>query len=77
MRLQQRGFIILFATIFLIGYVQGQFRRLIYPQGKTTNQLKDDPGQPLFLTPYLEQGKIEEARQLRYYFSLLFFFLND
>ncbi|CAF4215024.1 unnamed protein product, partial [Rotaria magnacalcarata] len=25
----------------------------------------DDPGEPLFLTPYLEQGQIEKARQLR------------
>jgi len=24
-----------------------------------------DPGDPLFLTPYLEQGQIEEARRLR------------
>ena len=26
---------------------------------------QDDPGEPLFLTPYLEQGKIDEARRLR------------
>ncbi len=26
---------------------------------------EDDPGEALFLTPYLEQDKIDEARRLR------------
>ncbi|CAF3370797.1 unnamed protein product [Rotaria sp. Silwood2] len=61
----QQGFIILLIIFLFTGNIQGQFRRLIYPNGKqhiiTSN---DDPGEPLFLTPYLEQGKIEEARRL-------------
>jgi hypothetical protein len=46
------------------GY-RGPFRRL-YPTGKVTQlDINDDFGEPLFLTPYIEQGKIEEARNLR------------
>lgn len=29
---------------------------------------QDDPGEPLFLTPYLNEGKIDEARRLRLVF---------
>lgn len=44
---------------------QGPFRRL-YPSGTpTVLNVTDDPGEPLFLTPYLEQGKLDEARRLR------------
>ena len=32
-------------------------------------ELQDDPGQPLFLTPYLDAGKIDEARRLRLVFD--------
>lgn len=46
------------------GY-RGPFRRL-YPTGKVTPvQADDDPGEALFLTPLIEQGKIEEAKTLR------------
>ena len=46
------------------GY-RGPFRRL-YPTGKVTPlEVNDDPGEPLFLTPLIEQGKIDEAKQLR------------
>jgi len=46
------------------GY-RGPFRRL-YPTGnQTILEVNDDPGEPLFLTPYIEQGKIDEARNLR------------
>uniref|UniRef100_A0A8C5PDQ4 Probable serine carboxypeptidase CPVL n=1 Tax=Leptobrachium leishanense TaxID=445787 RepID=A0A8C5PDQ4_9ANUR len=39
------------------------FRRMF--QGvKVSCQMEGDPGQPLFLTPYLESGKIDEARAL-------------
>ena len=59
----QQGVLI---VILCIGLSQGYFRRLIYPSGEVTVLgVNDDPGQPLFLTPYLEQGKIEEARRLR------------
>jgi hypothetical protein len=46
------------------GY-RGPFRRF-YSTGKETPlEVNDDPGEALFLTPYIEQGKIEEARNLR------------
>ena len=62
----QQGSIILLLIILFTGNIQGQFRRLLYPNGKQSNVgSNDDPGEPLFLTPYLEQGKIEEARRLR------------
>ena len=49
------------------GY-KGPFRRL-YPTGKPTPlEVNDDPGEALLLTPYIEQGKIEEARNLRFIF---------
>ena len=53
-------------VLLFTGLVQGHFRRLIYPTGEqSTVGPNDDPGQPLFLTPYLEKGQIEEARRLR------------
>ncbi len=56
----------LFLIVLFTGHIQGQFRRLLYPIGEqSTIGPNDDPGEPLFLTPYLEQGKIEEARRLR------------
>jgi hypothetical protein len=62
----QQGSIILLLIILFTGDIQGQFRRLLYPNGKQSNlRSNDDPGEPLFLTPYLEQGKIDEARRLR------------
>jgi hypothetical protein len=62
----QQGFCGLLLLTLFTGIVQGQFRRLLYPHGKQSHiGLNDDPGEPLFLTPYLEQGKIEEARNLR------------
>jgi len=63
MMMLQRSLLI---VLLLTGLVQGHFRRLIYPTGEQSIVgSNDDPGQPLFLTPYLEQGKIEEARRLR------------
>jgi hypothetical protein len=62
----QQGLHVLLLIILFTGNVQGLFRRLLYPNGKQSIlRLNDDPGEPLFLTPYLEQGKIEEARRLR------------
>ncbi|CAF1151380.1 unnamed protein product [Rotaria sordida] len=58
-------FIILLLIVLFNGNIQGQFRRLSYPNGKhSIVKSNDDPGEPLFLTPYIEQGKIEEARRL-------------
>jgi hypothetical protein len=53
-------------VILCTALVQGHFRRFAYAK-REQNIVRsiDDPGEPLFLTPYLEQGKIEEARQLR------------
>ncbi len=68
-------FVCLTALSSTNGY-RGPFRRL-YPTGNATVlELNDDPGEPLFLTPYIEQGKIEEARQLRLissYFVFIYF----
>lgn len=48
-----------------INAYRGPFNKLFPQQKPTVIELEDDPGEPLFLTPYLEQGKIEEARRLR------------
>ncbi|CAF0777507.1 unnamed protein product [Adineta steineri] len=61
----QQGSLILLLIVFFTGHIQGQFHRFSYPHGKQSYlKTNDDPGEPLFLTPYLEQGKIEEARRL-------------
>lgn len=55
----------LIAVSGIHGY-RGPFRRL-YPTGDVTPlQPEDDPGEALFLTPLIEQGKFEEAKTLRY-----------
>jgi hypothetical protein len=46
------------------GY-RGPFRRLYPTENQTILKVNDDPGEPLFLTPYIEQGKIDEAKNLR------------
>ncbi|CAF1384769.1 unnamed protein product [Adineta ricciae] len=43
---------------------RGPFRKLLPNPKPSVVTVEDDPGEPLFLTPYLEQGKIEEARRL-------------
>lgn len=58
----------------LSGHVGAQFRKhkAIYRQngGKlgadssSSTTTNDNPGQPLFLTPYIEKGEVEEAREL-------------
>ncbi|CAF1384256.1 unnamed protein product [Adineta ricciae] len=63
--LHQSPICVLLLIILLTGTSQGHFRRLLYPNGEQSIvRTDDDPGEPLFLTPYLEQGKIEEARRL-------------
>ncbi|CAF1399745.1 unnamed protein product [Rotaria sp. Silwood1] len=50
-------FAILLLIVLFNGNVQGQFRRLLYPNGKhSIVKSNDDPGEPLFLTLYIEQG---------------------
>lgn len=63
--------LLLLALFGLLGFegiraFRGPFSKLL-PDPKNAAKLQpgDDPGEPLFLTPYLEQGKIDEARRLR------------
>jgi len=44
---------------------KGPFRRLFPTVQQTPLDPNDDPGQPLFLTSYLEEGRIDEAKNLR------------
>jgi hypothetical protein len=70
----QQGIRILLLLVIFNGNAQGHFRRVLYPTGEQSSVgPNDDPGEPLFLTPYLEQGKVEEARRLRYRNSTLLF----
>ncbi|CAF3757089.1 unnamed protein product [Rotaria magnacalcarata] len=56
--------LVCFSTLYNTNGYRGPFRRL-YPTGKTTIlNVNDDPGEPLFLTPLIEQGKFEEAKNL-------------
>ncbi|CAF3839183.1 unnamed protein product [Rotaria sp. Silwood1] len=53
----QKIFAILLLIVLFNGNVQGQFRRLLYPNGKhSIVKSNDDPGEPLFLTLFIEQG---------------------
>ena len=64
--IRRQDSVILLLTVLFIVNIQGQFRSVLYPKGQQNIlELDDDPGEPLFLTPYLEQSKIEEARRLR------------
>ena len=47
----------------LHGY-RGPFRRMYPTRQPSVVEANEDPGEPLFLTPYLEQGKVDEARRL-------------
>jgi len=42
----------------------GIFRKNLFPSHLPANKNIKNPGEPLFLTPYIENGKIEEARKL-------------
>lgn len=57
--------IICLTTLFYTNGYQGPFRRLYSSGEPTVLHANDDCGDPLFLTPYIEQGKLEEARNLR------------
>ncbi|CAF1151185.1 unnamed protein product [Rotaria sordida] len=63
MRLLFIAIVCLVAFECINGY-RGPFRKMFPTRKPTILTVDDDPGEPLFLTPYLEQGKIEEARQL-------------
>jgi len=62
--------ILLLAVVALIAFeyshgLRGPFTKFLPKTKPTSIKFGDDPGEPLFLTPYLEQGKTAEARQLR------------
>lgn len=52
----------LLATLFLIHWTNGAFPNFYPKLPKVELELEDDPGQPLILTPLIEQNKIEEAQ---------------
>ena len=64
MRLILTGIICLVVFEYGNAY-RGPFRKMFPTREPTVLRVNDDPGEPLFLTPYLEQRKIEEARRLR------------
>lgn len=63
-----RLFVVLFVSLTLCAWsdgLRGPFSRFFPKRRPAEVKVDDDPGEPLFLTPYLEQGKVEEARRLR------------
>ncbi|CAF3109717.1 unnamed protein product [Rotaria socialis] len=62
-----RSLLVLFVCLVAVecvnGY-RGPFRKMFPTRKSSVVTVDDDPGEPLFLTPYLEQGQIEKARQL-------------
>ena len=52
--------VVLIACLYVFNIINGCF---------AAAKLQDDPGEPLFLTPYLDAGKIDEARRLRLVFG--------
>jgi hypothetical protein len=71
--------VLLVAIVCLVAFgcinaYRGPFRRMFPTREPSVLDVNDDPGEPLFLTPYLEQGKVEEARRLRYEKVRLSFF---
>lgn len=53
---------LLLAILFLIHWTNGAFPNFYPKFPKVELGLEDDPGQPLILTPLIEQNKIEEAQ---------------
>lgn len=56
-----------------INAYRGPFNRFLPKTKPTPLTLEDDPGEPLFLTPYLERGDTAKARELRYENGMLSF----
>jgi vitellogenic carboxypeptidase-like protein len=56
----------LFIIIYLLNSVRGfdPLRRRLASVPRTPILPGDDPGEPLFLTPYIESGQIDQARNL-------------
>ena len=59
-------FLLAFTTLVVSGSLSAQFRKHkpIYAQYPSLLQSEEsvDPGQPLFLTPYIEKGDIEQGK---------------
>ncbi|UJR27757.1 hypothetical protein I4U23_009030 [Adineta vaga] len=57
---------LLFVLVHLFTFIQAfdPLRRRLASIPQTPIQPNDDPGQPLFLTPYIESGQIDQARNL-------------
>lgn len=52
------------ASLLLLGQAFDPLQRILAKVPQTPLLPTDDPGQPLFLTPYLESGQIAQARNL-------------
>ncbi|CAF3360513.1 unnamed protein product [Rotaria socialis] len=57
---------LIFTIAYAFNYVHGYdpLRRFLANVPQTPLQTNDDPGQPLFLSPYIESGQIDQARNL-------------
>ncbi|CAM4835959.1 unnamed protein product [Rotaria magnacalcarata] len=57
---------LIFTIAYAFNYVHGYdpLRRFLANVPQTPIQTNDDPGQPLFLSPYIESGQIDQARNL-------------
>lgn len=56
------SFFFRFFFLFLLSQCYALFRRSLFPQ--PIPFLDENADEPLFLTPYIESGQIEEARKL-------------
>lgn len=48
-----------------LGHIGLFHRRHAHRMNSAVDDDDDDPGEPLFLTPYLNEGRIDEARRMR------------
>ena len=57
---------VLFIAAYILNITEGfdPLQRLLASIPRTGIQPNDDPGEPLFLTPYIESGQIDQARNL-------------
>ena len=57
---------LLIVTAYVLNYVQcfDPLRRRLANAPRTPIHPNDDPGEPLFLTPFIESGEIDKARIL-------------
>jgi hypothetical protein len=59
-----KGSICSLLFLILINNSFGIFRKNLFPSNIPANKNVKNAGDPLFLTPYIESGKIDEARKL-------------